>query len=347
MAATVALGARKARVLRAVVGDYIRSAEPVGSGSIASRYRLGVSSATIRNDMAALEGLGYLVQPHTSAGRIPTDMGYRFYVDTLPPRLSVPEAQRRAIAALFGEIPADVEEVLRRTASLLSRLTRYAAVTLAPDLRGSQVARADLVGVGAGALLVVVSDTGRVDKRLLEVPAEGRHDAIRRAGEALDRSFSGMTHAAAQARARRLASRSSGAERAVFTAVAETFGQLGQGTGSDHVFIGGAANIAGEEVFERRETVRRLFEALEEEAAILGFLRGVAGKDDVAVRIGRENPVAAMREAAVVVAPYRAGGRPAGSIAVIGPRRMQYPAAISTVQAVARRLTGLIETLAG
>jgi heat-inducible transcriptional repressor len=240
---------RKGEVLRAVVIDYIRTGDPVGSGAIVRRYRLGVSPATIRNDMAALEDLGYLIQPHTSAGRIPTDMGYRFYVDALPPRAPLPEAHRRAIASFFGEPPTPLEEALRRTAWLLSKLTRYGAVTQPPE--------------------------------------------------------------------------------------------------SPHVYIGGAANIASQETFERRETAQHLFEVLEEqEDALLAWLRSLCRAEAVAVRIGHENPLVAMQEASLVVSPYRIRGRPAGTIAVIGPTRMHYPTAISAVQAVARRLSDLAKTQA-
>lgn len=345
MSATAPLGARKSRVLRAVVGDYIRSAEPVGSGTIAARYRLGVSPATIRNDLAALEDMGYLAQPHTSAGRVPTDRGYRFYVDALPRRMSLAQGHRRAIAAFFGKPPGDVDETLRRTAALLSRVTRYTAVTLSPDLEATRVVRAELVPLGGAALLLVVGDTGRVDKRVIEVGDDGGDDVVRRVSRTLEASFSGLTHAAARLRAERLAREGAGPEASLFTEVAEAFRRLEQGGSSDHVFIGGVSNIAG--AFERRETVRRLFEALEEEAAILRFLRDAAERQEMIVLIGRENPVAAMREAAVVVAPYLAGGRPAGTVAVIGPRRMHYPHAISAVQAVAGKLSNIIETLAG
>lgn len=344
---TTPLGARKARVLRAVVGDYIRTAEPVGSGTVATRYRLGVSPATIRNDMATLEEMGYLVQPHTSAGRVPTDFGYRFYVDTLPRRAALSDAQRRAIASSFGEAPPDVEEVLRRTASLLSHLTRYAAVALAPDVERSRVAYTDLIPLASGALLVVVGDTGRVDKRVVETGDDVSEETVRRASEVVGRSVAGRRYGAARERIERAAATATGQERDVLAAVGRAFADLERSGGPDHAFIGGAANIAGDEAFERRETVRRLFEALEEEAAVLRFLRGLAGEQEVAVTIGRENPVAAMREASVVVAPYRAGNRLAGAIAVIGPTRMHYPTSISAVRAVSRRLSGLIETLAG
>jgi transcriptional regulator of heat shock response len=243
------LGERKADVLRAVVADHIRSGEPVGSGAVAGRYRLGVSPATIRNDMALLTEMGYLTQPHTSAGRIPTDSGYRFYVDALPRWPSLPERQERAIGPFLDRPPPDPSDVVRRAALMLSRLTRYGAVAQPPE--------------------------------------------------------------------------------------------------SPHVVIGGAANIVSEEAFERRETVRRLLEALEEERDVLGLIRAAAEEGEVAVRIGRENPVDALREASLVVSSYRLGGRPVGVMAVIGPTRMHYRETISAVRAVSRQLSRAIEALAG
>lgn len=248
MDGTQVLEGRTAAILRAVVTDYIRSAEPVGSGTVTRRYRLGVSPATVRSEMAALEELGYLAQPHTSAGRIPTDLGYRFYVDTLPRRPQLAAPHRRAIATFFGDAPPDPQEVLRATAVLLSRLTRYGAVTQPP--------------------------------------------------------------------------------------------------GAHHVFIGGAANIA--DAFAQRETVRRVFEALDEEDTVVRLFRAVpTERSRVTVRIGRENRIAAMREASVVIAPYVAAGRPIGVIAVLGPTRMEYRSAMAAVDVVARRLSEVIEPLAG
>jgi heat-inducible transcriptional repressor len=243
------LGGRKAEVLRAVVHAYIRTGEPVGSGVVASRPGIDVSPATIRSEMSVLEELGFLVQPHTSAGRVPTDLGYRFYVDHLPRRPGLSSPQREEIEGFFQEAPPEVEELARRTALLLSRVTRYGAI------------------------------------------AEPPH--------------------------------------------------------AHHVFIGGVANIAREEAFERRETLTRLFEALEEEDALIRMLRAMASKPGVVVRIGRENPIRALREASLVVAPYRVGGEPAGTVAVLGPTRMAYTVAMAAADAVARRLSGTIETLAG
>lgn len=249
MTPTTTLGARKAQVLRVVVHDYIRTGDPVGSGTVASRAHLRVSPATIRSEMAALEELGFLVQPHTSAGRVPTDRGYRFYVDHLPRRRWLSSPQRQEIDGFFEEAPPEVNELARRTALLLSRITRYGAI------------------------------------------AEPPH--------------------------------------------------------AHHVFIGGVANIARERAFERRETLTRLIEVLEQEDALLRLLRAISTEPDLVVRIGRENPIQALREASLVVAPYRVAGEPAGTVAVLGPTRMAYPIAMAAARAVAGRLSGTIETLAG
>lgn len=249
MEGTGTLERRKSTVLRAVVSDYIRTGEPVGSAAVAKRHRLGVSSATVRNDMAILEEQGFLHQPHTSAGRVPTDLGYRFYVDALPQRPALPERQQEAIDRFFGDAPLDPEEMVRGTALLLSRVTRYGAVAQPPR--------------------------------------------------------------------------------------------------SAHVIVGGASNIVSEDAFERRETARRLLEAIEEERAFLGLLRGLAGAADVVVRIGRENPLRAMHEASLVVARYGDARRMLGAIAVIGPTRMHYRESISAVRAVALHLSKVIEGPAG
>jgi heat-inducible transcriptional repressor len=331
-------------VLRAVVTDYIRSAEPVGSGTVAVRYRIGVSPATIRNDMAFLTEMGFLEQPHTSAGRIPTDLGYRFYVDTLPAPPRLTPGQRRAITDSLSEFQGDVEEALRRTAQVLSRLTHYAAVALTPVVEGSKVVRAELVPLGSTALLLVVSATGRVDKRVLDLAAAGDEDAVRRVSEALVREIRDLSFGEAGDRVEALTVRATGHERSLLGAVATAFRDLERG--AEHAFLGGVANI--EEAFERRETVRQLFEALDEEAAVLRLLRGLPVESDhVTVLIGREIPLQAMRETSVVVAPYLAGGRPVGAIAVVGPTRMEYLTAISSVGAVARRLTEIVDALAG
>src|SRR6266508_4174897 len=172
------LSERKAAILRALVRLYIRTGEPVGSEALAASAGLEVSSATIRNELASLEEMGYLTQPHTSAGRAPTDLAYRSYVDMLPARPRLRESERKAIVHFFDEALADVDDILRDTTHLLSRLTRYASLALAPSQKETSIARTELVHLGTATLLLVVFDTGQVDKRLIDVPAEATEEEI-------------------------------------------------------------------------------------------------------------------------------------------------------------------------
>jgi heat-inducible transcriptional repressor len=343
----VSIDERKATVLQAVVTDYIRTAEPVGSGRIARRYRLGVSPATIRHEMSLLEEMGFLSQPHTSAGRVPTDQGYRFYVDHLPRRGVLETTARQEIRSFFGGGAHDPDELLHGTASLLSKLTGYAAIALPPGPEGSRVLRAELVPVGSGVMLLVVGDTGRVDKRVLDLGTEPTERIVRRASELLSGRLAGLTYREAADRVAGLAREIAREERRLVAEVAEEIRRLPD-SDAHHVHIGGMANIADEGSFERRETLRELVEALEERATVLELLDAASdAMGEVIVRIGHENPLRALNEASVVVAWYGADERPAGAVAVVGPTRMEYARAMSTAGAVAGRLSALLAGLAG
>lgn len=347
MAYTEGLSERKAAILQLLVRHYIRTGEPVSSEAIAASSGLGVSAATIRNELAGLEELGYLAQPHTSAGREPTDLAYRHYVDMLPAKTRLPEAERRAIVTFFGEALADVEDILRGTTTLLSRLTRHASLALAPSLRASAIVRTELVRLGTSTLLLVVFETGGVEKRLVEVPQEMGEDEVEEVSRAMRESLRGLSLQAARAAARDRASSSSEPARTMFERVAAALGSIGEAVDAEHVFLSGAAHIAAEQTFHRRETLRQILEALERQSDILGLLREAASAPPVTVTIGAENPMTREWNASVVAAPYEARGRAVGTIGVVGPTRMDYATAISAVRAVANRLSEAVETLAG
>lgn len=338
-------GARKTAVLRAVVEEYVRTGEPVGSETIAERSGIGVSSATIRNEMAALEELGYLGHPHTSAGRIPTDLGYRRYVDSLPPGGRLREAQRRAITGFFAETMLDLEEVLKGTTQLLSRLTQYAGLAVPPRLSEEAVLRLELIEVGSALMVLVVGQHGRVDKQVVDRPEGADARALGAMERRLGDSFRGLTLREAQARALSLAGEARASERELLLALARTFGEMERGARGDHVLVGGVANLADEAAHWRRETVRRLFEALERESEMLHLLRDVTITDDLSVTIGAEHPATGEWEAAIVAAPFRAGEASLGTIGVVGPTRMDYLSVMASVRAVARRLSELATEL--
>jgi heat-inducible transcriptional repressor len=340
------LGARKIGVLRAVVEEYVGSGEPVGSETIAERSGLGVSSATIRNDMAALEELGYLQHPHTSAGRVPTDAGYRKYVDTMPHGGRLRDPQRRAIAGFFAETMVDLEEVLRGTTQLLSRLTQYAGLAVPPTGGDEAILRLELIDVGQALMILVVGQRGRVEKALVDRPEGVDAALISGLQRRLRDRFAGKELAASQALALKLAAESTGIERDVLLAIADTFGAMQAAPRTHHVVIGGVANLADEAAHWRRETIRRLFEALERESDMLELLRDVTpAGEDVSVTIGAEHPQTSEWEAALVAAPFRAGSAALGTIGVVGPTAMDYVSVMASVRAVAKRLSELATEL--
>jgi len=338
------LGARKVAVLRAVVEEYVRTGEPVGSETIAERSGLGVSSATIRNEMAALEELGFLSHPHTSAGRIPTDVGYRKYVDTLPPGGKLGEQQRRAIAGFFAETMLDLEEVLRGTTQLLSRLTQYAGLAIPPSGAEEAVLRVELVEVGSALMVLAIGQHGRVDKVLIDRPEGLDDEGLRTLERRLSDAFRAKTVETAQVLALKMAAEAPTRERGVVLAVADVFSDMGVGPRTHHIVVGGVANLADEAAHWRRETVRRLFEALERESEIVHVLRDVTA-EDVSVTIGAEHPSTGDWEASIVAAPFRAGDAALGTVGVVGPTAMDYLSVMASVRAVARRLSELATEL--
>jgi heat-inducible transcriptional repressor len=346
MDTTARLSERKATILRALVTHFIRTGEPVGSEVLSAASGLSVSSATIRNELAALEEMGYLTQPHTSAGRIPTDLGYRLFVDSLPARTRLREAERRAIIGFFEEALADVDQILLGTTRLLSKLTRHASVALAPRRREAGILRVELIGIGTASLVLVVLDTGQVDKRVVELPADLQAEDAERLAALVGDAVKGRTLTAAREETLRRAAAVSDAERRLLERLADALDSIEATAEAEHVLYGGVSNIAAELAFERRDTLRGIFEALERETEILELLRTAAEDPPLRVTIGRESLVTGMWEASMVAAPY-GGGQQLGTIGIVGPTRMDYAAAIAAVRAVADRLSAALEILGG
>jgi heat-inducible transcriptional repressor len=339
------LGPRKSAVLRAIVEAYVRTGEPVGSETIAEHAGLGVSSATIRTEMAALEELGYVTQPHTSAGRIPTDQGYRHYVDSLPPAGRLPDAQRRAIAGYFAEAILDLEEVLKGSVQLLSRLTQYAGLAVPPSATEEPLVRLELVDMGPTVMILAIGQHGRVDKRIFDRP-EGVDAATVEDVEARLSAVKGTTYQEAQVTLLKLAAQVPSDAHDLILMAAETLRTATQGERAAHVVVGGVSNLTDEAQAWRFQTLRRLFETLEREQEMLRILQDVSGpSEQVRVTIGAEHPTTGEWEASIVTAPFRAGDATLGTIGVVGPTRMDYLSAMSSVRAVAKRLSELASEL--
>jgi len=337
------LGPRKLAILQAVVEEYVRTGEPVGSETVTDHHALGVSSATVRNEMAALEELGYLTHPHTSAGRAPTDLGYRRYVDSLP-QGRLRDAQRRAIAEFSHRTALDMEEVLLGATRLLSSLTQYAGLAVPRSSSEDRIVRAELIELGSGLMLLVVGEHGRVYKAVSDRPEGVDPEHLRSVTHRLA-GLAELSLTAAAGRAADMAAEAPEPERPLLALAAEALVNVRLRSEEEHVLVGGVGNLATEVVTWRLETVRRLLEAIERESEMLTLLREARAAGDLSVTIGGEHPSTGLWDAAVVAAPFRQGETPLGSIGIVGPTRMDYLTAMTTVRAVARRLSDLATAL--
>jgi heat-inducible transcriptional repressor len=324
---------RKLAVLRAIVEDYVSTNEPVGSKSIVDKHNLDVSPATIRNDMAILEEQGFIVQPHTSAGRVPTDKGYRLFVDRLSGVRPFSTAERRAIETFLNGA-YDLDDVVMRTVRLLAQLTRQVAVVQYPSLTRSSVRHIELVPLNdRRLLLVLITDTGRVEQRAVELPDAITEDAITQLRAVLNACLDGRRLTDVASVLAELPERVLPAERinatAVFSVILETLVERHD----EKIVVGGAANLTPAD-FSRG--LHEVLEALEEQVVLMRLLGESGDHALVTVRIGAENQVEGLRSASVVVVGYGSGDQALAKLGVLGPTRMDYPTAMGAVRAVAR-----------
>ena len=331
---------RKLDVLRAVVVDYVQTHEPVGSRALVERHRLDVSPATIRNDMAALEEEGYLTQPHTSAGRVPTDKGYRLFVDKLGAVKPLTQAEQRAIGT-FMEGAIDIDDVVARTARLLAMLTHQVAVVQYPSPAPARIRHVELVQLAQGRLLVIlIRANGNVEQRAVEVPAM-TEEGVTQARDWANRVVAGLSPSAAVTALADAVDGLGQSHRNRVAPLATALAEMLGASSSERVAVGGVPNLARFGA-EYETIVEPLLVAIEEQVVLLRLL-GEAARDtrDVTVRIGAENPYEPLRETSVVTSAYSRGklgtrGGDLAALGVVGPRRMDYPSTIAAVRAVAR-----------
>ncbi len=327
------LDERKTAILGAVVQEYIATAQPVGSTHIAGAPGVAVSSATVRNEMAVLEQEGYLVQPHTSAGRIPTDKGYRFFVDHLAAPGRLDAATSAEVGAFFSAAHGRLEEMLLRTSNLLSHLTSYAAVVVGPKTEAATVRSIQLVGLShQHATVVVVLGNGTVENQIVELPAETTDATVDAASAHLARALVGSTMASAEI--------GPSGDAAVDAVCSSAFEAIRQVSGDDHVYVGGASWMAG--AFDAVEVVRDVLHTLEQQFIVVSLVRDIVDRG-MSVAIGIEHGVEPLSACSVVVAPVVVGGEHLGSVGVLGPTRMNYPQALATVDVVSERLGRRLE----
>lgn len=338
------LDERKKRILRAVVHNYIATALPVGSRTIAKKYSLGLSPATIRNCMADLEESGYLTHPHTSAGRIPTDKGYRFYVNSLMEREDLSSEEKARIEREYSHRMNRIDQIMEETSQVLSLISRYTGLVLAPNLEKSIFHHLELVPLENGRTLsILVTGSGLVKNRIIEIkevlPKERLEEIL---GLINDRLSNLPLKRIKEFISNQLKSETKA------TKIWELMNQVFTWDGAEELYLGGRINILEHPEFKDLARTKSIFQALEEKRLLAEVLGRTASSEGVSVLIGKETRWRKIKDLSLVTAAYRINGRPVGVLGIIGPRRMEYSKVVSLVdfmaKTVSEALTGLSHT---
>jgi heat-inducible transcriptional repressor len=340
---------RSQAILRAVIEEYVTSAQPVGSQALVERYGLGVSSATVRNILAEMEQAGLLTHPHTSAGRVPTDAGYRLYVESLAEALPLPAVEQLMIRHQFGQVEFASEHWFRLAATTLAGLTRSAGIATPAKPRAAHVRRVDLVVVNERlASLILVLREGSIKQAsvLLDEGDAIDQSTLNRVATLLNERLTDLTAAGVETVVARLGSAES-IER-VASRVGERIARILReydAAAVEEVFSDGLLNVMAAPEFAQSDKLRQVFTALENRAYLGELVGSVAGSGRIHVFIGAENPPEEMRDVSLVLAPYGRPGRGIGVVGVLGPTRMSYPQAIGTVRFVSGLMNELVDHL--
>lgn len=325
------LEARQEKILLAIIREYIETAEPVGSASLLQKYNLGCSSATIRNEMARLEEMGFLAQPHTSAGRMPLDRAYRYYVDRLMQKQIAPPPEAPTIAREFEDTTRELEVLIDHARRRLSQLTRYTSVVLGPRLGRSLFKYVQLVKLAERqVLLVMMTHAGTVIHRIIELRSASDTEDFTRITNLLNDRLSGMSMDTISVDF--LSRLPGGTPPEIMQRVSEATRDLAR---ESRVYFEGASNLLAEPEFRDVQKARALLEVLEQESVLAEILDKSLPQDGVAIVIGGEHALLPMRECTMITATYTVSGVSVGSIGVIGPMRLQYDRVISIVKYVA------------
>lgn len=328
---------RSLEVLRAIVSDYIASKEPVGSKSLVERHSFGVSAATIRNDMALLEEEDLIHAPHTSAGRVPTDKGYRLFVDRLNEVKPLASSERQAIEKfMLGS--ADLDETLNRTAKLLSHLTNQVAIVQYPTLVKASVQHIEIVPVGESKLLLIlITDNGRIQQHLVELGEPIDIQDVAQLRDRVNVLLGGVALSEVQEKLKGL--QVSGLSNSLVKQIKESLIEQVDANKQEKIILAGASNLAKREG-DFPGSISPVLEAIEEQVVLLKLISEMqAEQHGVSLRIGRENKVVGLNDTSIVLTGYENQGSELAKLGVIGPTRMDYSSNIAAVTAVARYLT--------
>ncbi len=336
------LSERKNKILHAVITEYIKSAEPVGSRTISRRYKLNLSPATIRNEMSDLEEMGYLEQPHTSSGRIPTQKGYRLYVDCLMETGDLSPGEVDWMNKIFNIKMKEIDKIIQHAAKVLSALTHYTSLVLGPQLQRSAFQQLQIFPLDAEkALVVMITDTGFVENKIIELPRMLTTEELFKVVWYLNKKLKGLTIDKITASLVRemkveLINEMDFIEQAI-NLIGESFSVHKD----SRVYLGGTTNILNQPEFKDVDKIKKIFNLLEEEDILTSLLEDSLS-DNLKVIIGEENKIEEIKECSLITATYRIGGKTIGTIGVLGPTRMDYSKVITIVEHITEHLNHIL-----
>ncbi|MGC5328461.1 heat-inducible transcriptional repressor HrcA [Brevibacillus sp. SYSU BS000544] len=336
------LSDRQRLILNAIVDNYIHSAEPVGSRTLSKREEVGFSSATIRNEMADLEELGYLEQPHTSAGRVPSTKGYRFYVDNLIQPKDVNQIEVANLKSIFADRIFHFEQTIEHTASILSQMTNYTSIALGPEIFEHRLKHIQIVPLSESqAVAIIVTHTGRVENKVFNLPAEISSSEMEKLVNILN---SKLQDAPLWQLRQRLYDEVAQEMRRHVEQYEEMLYMIEQtftNEAADRVFLHGATKIMNQPEFRDVEKVKDILELLEQNQQLVNLFNNAEG---LTIRIGQENAADAMKNCSIITTSYYLEGKPVGAIGILGPTRMEYGKVISVLNYLAQGLSQVLTT---
>ena len=334
------MDSRKAKILEAVVLDYIETAEPVGSRTISKKYDLGVSSATIRNEMADLEEMGLIEQPHTSAGRVPSEAGYRYYVDYLMNKSDIKEEAKQLITGQIRAKREQVGEVLRDSMKMLAEVTTCTTVMMLDDKHGTTLKLLQLLPVEPGkALMVIIMEDDKIENRFLEIPESMTKEDLDLVSMMINQNLRGLKVDDWQRNILENIFQNLTHQRQVVDCALEMLSSiLGIQNKDKKIYLGGGLNMLSQPEFKDVTKVKNLLESLEQEEVLTQIMAADDNETGITVKIGAESGVDQVKDCSVIIANYKVKGETVGKVGLIGPTRMDYATAVSMLNTMALTL---------
>lgn len=335
---------RQLFILQIIIDDFIRSAQPVGSRNLAKKDDVSYSPATIRNEMADLEEMGFLEKTHTSSGRVPSEKGYRYYVDHLLSPGSLRHSERTAIHSIFADRQEGLEKAVQNAATILSELTSYTSIVLGPRFNDHKVRNLQIIPIDTrSAVAIIVTDTGHVENRIFSLPEGIEPEDIEKMVNILNDRLTGVPLSELRQKIYKETTELMRRHLHNYEAVLHMFAEASGGSPIGKLFIGGKTNIFNQPEFRDVEKVRLVMDMMEKEHDMYELIRPT--ESGVQVKIGTENAEQAMEDCSLITASYSVGNEPVGTIAILGPKRMEYSRVITLVDFLSHDMTNVLTRL--